>query len=116
VFTLQKESFVKDFQGKVAVITGAASGIGKALAQKSVSAGLKVVLADIEEHVLYQTANELASAGGEVLAVVTDVSKPEFVESLAEKTFATFGAAHLLFNNAGVATGDTVWESTGVDP
>ncbi len=106
---------MKDFQGKVAVITGAASGIGKALAQKSVSEGLKVVLADREEHALYQTANQLGSAGGEVLPVVTDVSKPEAVEALAEKAFASYGAVHLLFNNAGVATGETLWESTVED-
>src|SRR5947209_2389516 len=102
---------MKDFQGKVAVVTGAASGIGRALAEKCVGEGMKVVLADVEEKALNQASVELKALGGDVLAVRTDVSKAEDVEALAQKAFDTYGAVHLLFNNAGVGGGSTVWES-----
>jgi NAD(P)-dependent dehydrogenase (short-subunit alcohol dehydrogenase family) len=102
---------MQDFQDKVAVITGAASGIGRALADKSATLGMKVVLADIEESALKQAEEELKAGGAQVLAVRTDVSQARDVESLAEQVFATYGAVHLLFNNAGVAAGTTtVWE------
>ncbi len=105
-----------DFQGKVAVVTGAASGIGRALAEKSVQEGMKVVLADVEEHALKQAAEELHASGAQVLAVRTDVSQADAVEALAQKTFDTYGAVHLLFNNAGVIIADTtVWKSSLAD-
>src|SRR5438105_4561275 len=106
---------MKDFQGKVAVVTGAASGIGRALAEKCVREGMKVVLADVEEKVLNQASAELKALSGDVLAVRTDVSKAEDVEALAQKAFDTYGAVHLLFNNAGVGAGTTVWESSLAD-
>ncbi len=106
---------MKDFQGKVAVITGAASGIGRALAEKCLGEGMKVVLADVEEQALHQTAKELRSLGGEVWPVQTDVSKAEDVEALAQNAYTTYGAVHLLFNNAGVGAGTTVWESSLAD-
>jgi NAD(P)-dependent dehydrogenase (short-subunit alcohol dehydrogenase family) len=106
---------VKDFQGKVAVVTGAASGIGRALAEKSAQEGMKVVLADVEERALKQAEEELQASGAQVLAVRTDVSHADEVEVLAKITFATYGAAHLLFNNAGVGAGTTVWESSLAD-
>jgi NAD(P)-dependent dehydrogenase (short-subunit alcohol dehydrogenase family) len=107
---------VHDFQGKVAVVTGAASGIGRALAEKSVLEGMKVVLADVEERALEQTAEELHASGAQVLAVRTDVSQADAVEALAQKTFDTYGAVHLLFNNAGVIIADTtVWKSSLAD-
>jgi NAD(P)-dependent dehydrogenase (short-subunit alcohol dehydrogenase family) len=106
---------MKDFQDKVAVVTGAASGIGRALAEKSAQEGMKVVLADVEESALKQAEAELKAYGAEVLAVCTDVSQAADVERLAEQTFATYGAAHLLFNNAGVGAGTTVWESSLAD-
>lgn len=106
---------MKDFQDKVAVVTGAASGIGRALAEKSAQEGMKVVLADVEEGALKQAEAELKAYGAEVLAVRTDVSQAADVERLAEQTFATYGAAHLLFNNAGVGAGTTVWESSLAD-
>ena len=99
---------MKDFQGKVAVVTGAASGIGRALAEKCVREGVKVVLADVEEKALVQTNEELKALGGDVQAVRTDVSKAEDVEALAQQAFDTYGAVHLLFNNAGVGAGTTV--------
>jgi NAD(P)-dependent dehydrogenase (short-subunit alcohol dehydrogenase family) len=107
---------MKDLQGRVAVVTGAASGIGKALAEKSVHEGMKVVLADIEEQALEQTAREFSALGGEVLTVRTDVSKAEDVATLADKAFATYGEVHLLFNNAGVGVAEkAIWESSLAD-
>ena len=106
---------MKEFQGKVAVVTGAASGIGRALAEKGVRERVKVVLADVEEEALNQASTELKALGGDVLAVRTDVSKAEDVEALAQKAFDTYGAVHLLFNNAGVGAGTTVWESSLTD-
>jgi NAD(P)-dependent dehydrogenase (short-subunit alcohol dehydrogenase family) len=106
---------MKDFRGKVAVITGAASGIGRGLAERCVEEGMKVVLADIEEEALASTEKEMKAAGASVLAVSTDVSKASDVEALAERTLDVFGAVHLLCNNAGVAAGTTIWESTLAD-
>jgi len=104
---------MKDFQNKVAVITGAASGIGRALAQRSANARMKVVLADVEEEALARTEKEMQAAGATVLAVRTDVSKPEDVEALARKTLDSFGAVHLLCNNAGVFVAQkATWETT----
>jgi NAD(P)-dependent dehydrogenase (short-subunit alcohol dehydrogenase family) len=104
---------MKDFQNKVAVITGAASGIGRALAERSASAGMKVVLADVEEEALGRTEKGMRAAGATVLAVRTDVSKPEDVEALARKTLDSFGAVHLLCNNAGVFIAQkATWETT----
>jgi NAD(P)-dependent dehydrogenase (short-subunit alcohol dehydrogenase family) len=103
---------MKDFNGKVAVITGAASGIGRALAERCVRERMKVVLADVEPGVLAEVVATLQAGGGTVLAVRTDVSQAKDVEALAQKTLEAFGAVHLLCNNAGVATGGTVvWES-----
>jgi NAD(P)-dependent dehydrogenase (short-subunit alcohol dehydrogenase family) len=96
----------------VAVVTGAASGIGRGLAERCAREGMRVVLADVEETSLAQAERELKDAGAEVMAVRTDVSKAEDVEALARRTLEAFGAAHLLFNNAGVGAGTTVWEST----
>jgi NAD(P)-dependent dehydrogenase (short-subunit alcohol dehydrogenase family) len=106
---------MKDFQDKVAVVTGAASGIGHALAEKSAQEGMKVVLADVEERALKQAEEELKASGADVLAVQTDVSKAADVQTLAKLAFATYGGVHLLFNNAGVGGGSTVWESSLAD-
>lgn len=103
------------FEGKVAVITGAASGIGRALAERCIQEGMKVVLADVEEQALQQTSRELAAQGAETLAVQTDVSQAGDVERLAQKAYETYSAVHLLFNNAGVGAGKTAWESTLAD-
>lgn len=106
---------MRDFQGKVAVITGGASGIGRALADRAAAEGMRVVIADVEERALQQAERELRDVGAAVLAVQTDVSKLEDVQRLADQTIETFGAVHLLCNNAGVGAGTTVWQSTLAD-
>jgi NAD(P)-dependent dehydrogenase (short-subunit alcohol dehydrogenase family) len=106
---------VKEFKGKVAVITGAASGIGRGIAERCVIAGVKVVLADIDEVTLAKAETELKTLGGSVLSVRTDVSKRSDVELLARRTLDAFGQADLLFNNAGVAAGGPAWEATWND-
>jgi NAD(P)-dependent dehydrogenase (short-subunit alcohol dehydrogenase family) len=106
---------MKEFKGKVAVVTGAASGIGKALAERCVSEGMKVVLADIDEANLARTEDELKTAGAAVIAVKRDVSKRSDVEILARRSVDAFGQVHLLFNNAGVGAGGTPWEATWND-
>jgi NAD(P)-dependent dehydrogenase (short-subunit alcohol dehydrogenase family) len=103
---------MREFKGKTAVVTGAASGIGRGLAEACAREGMRVVLADVEEASLARAERELKDAGAEVIAVRTDVSKAEEVEALARRALEAFGAAHLLFNNAGVGAGTTVWEST----
>jgi NAD(P)-dependent dehydrogenase (short-subunit alcohol dehydrogenase family) len=104
---------MKEFKEKVAVITGAASGIGRAMAERFAGEQMKVVLADIEEAALASAEKEMAGEGATVLAVRTDVSKADDVESLADKAFEAFGAVHLLCNNAGVAPPFGVtWERT----
>jgi NAD(P)-dependent dehydrogenase (short-subunit alcohol dehydrogenase family) len=95
------------FKGGVAVITGAASGIGTGLAHKALSLGMRVVLADIQEKALKDFA---ATLKGEVVTVATDVSDAASVEALAEKAYAAFGEVDLLFNNAGVMATGFSWE------
>src|SRR4051812_31865632 len=99
---------MKDFNSKVAVITGAASGIGRALAERCAREGMKVVLADVEPGALAEVEAGLRAGGGTALAVRADVSQAKHVEDLAQKALEAFGAVHLLCNNAGVATSGTV--------
>jgi NAD(P)-dependent dehydrogenase (short-subunit alcohol dehydrogenase family) len=106
---------MKEFRGKVAVVTGAASGIGRGLAQRFAAEGMKVVLADVEPGALAETEAELKAKGAAVLAVPTDVSKAADVEALAKKTIDAFGAVHVVCNNAGVAVGGLSWERTLAD-
>jgi NAD(P)-dependent dehydrogenase (short-subunit alcohol dehydrogenase family) len=106
---------VKDFKGKVAVITGGASGIGRAIAQRCVSEGIRVVLADVDETNLTRAECELKTLGGTALSLRTDVSKQSDVERLAQQALDAFGQVDLLFNNAGVAAGGAPWEATWKD-
>lgn len=103
---------MKTYKDKVAVITGAASGIGRAIAGRCAREGMRVVLADVEASALAQTQAELRATGADVLAVLTDVSKAGDVSKLAQTTLDAYGAVHLLCNNAGVGAGSTAWEST----
>jgi NAD(P)-dependent dehydrogenase (short-subunit alcohol dehydrogenase family) len=95
--------------GDVAVVTGAASGIGFALADRFAREGMHVVLADIEAHALAQARERIAAHGVEVVDVVTDVSDEEAVNRLAEATLARFGAVHVVCNNAGVGSTADAW-------
>ncbi|HSZ36573.1 MAG TPA: SDR family NAD(P)-dependent oxidoreductase [Acidimicrobiales bacterium] len=101
---------MKDLEGKVAVITGAASGIGRAVADKAAAAGMKVVLSDIEEAALKEAERALTAQGADALAVVTDVSDASSVRELRERALAQYGAVHLVHNNAGVGGGGPIWE------
>ena len=108
---------MKSLKGRVAVVTGAASGIGFALAERFAAEGMKVVLADVEVEPLGRAEHSLRSAGAEVLAVPTDVSKADQVDRLAQQAPETFGAIHVVCNNAGVGatSGAAFWEMTRAD-
>jgi NAD(P)-dependent dehydrogenase (short-subunit alcohol dehydrogenase family) len=106
---------MKEFKGKVAVVTGAASGIGRAIAERLAGEGMKLVLADVEQGSLSKAEAEMKARGASVIAVPTDVSKGKDVEALARKTIDAFGAVHVLCNNAGVAVGGLCWERTAAD-
>jgi len=106
---------VQDFPGRVAVITGAASGIGRGLAHHCAGLNMRLVLADIAREPLDELAAELRERGCEVLAVPTDVADEEAVEQLAEQTYGRFGRVDLLFNNAGVLLSGYSWERSVAD-
>jgi NAD(P)-dependent dehydrogenase (short-subunit alcohol dehydrogenase family) len=101
---------MKDLQGKVAVITGGASGIGRAVALAAAGEGMKVVIADIEEGALKDAEHELTGQGAEAIAVLTDVADQASVHELRDRALQRFGAVHLVHNNAGVGGGGPLWE------
>ncbi len=107
------------WQGRVAVITGAASGFGLEAARIAARAGMKIVMADVQADALELSANDVralgAVQGAEVLAFRLDVAKAVEVDALAAATRETFGAPHFVFNNAGVGAGGLVWEQDAVD-
>ena len=104
-----------DFKGRVAVVTGAASGIGLAATERFVEEGMKVVLADVEKGRLDEQVARLAKAGGDVFGVVCDVRDPDSVKDLAARTLSHFGGVHVVFNNAGVAPAGPMLETTPED-
>jgi len=106
-----------EFAGKVAVVTGAGSGMGKAFAKRFAAEGMKVVIADVQRDALAQTAEELRADGASTLDVLTDVSSAAAVRYLAEAARDEFGDVHLLCNNAGVEgyLDGAVWEATDKD-
>ena len=106
---------MKEFQGKTAVVTGAASGIGRALALDAARRGMRVVAADIEEGPLSAVQGELEGKGAECLQVRTDVADRDSVQALADAAFDRFGAVHLLCNNAGVSSGGKLQDATYQD-
>ncbi len=106
---------MKNFQDKVAVITGGASGLGREFAITAHKLGMKLVLADVQQDMLDQTREELEAQGATVLAMICDVRKGEQVQKLADATMEKFGAVHLLFNNAGVGSGGLIWENSEAD-
>ena len=95
--------------GKVAVVTGAASGIGLALAERFARAGINVVMADVEQPALQAASEKIAGLGGRALAVPTDVSDEAAVNTLAAAAVDRFGAVHVVCNNAGVASLADPW-------
>src|SRR5262249_58315710 len=94
---------MKKLKDRVAVVTGAASGIGLALAERFAAEGMKVVMADIEKGALSSAADGLRRTGATVLPTEVDVARPEHLERLADETYKKFGAAHLLCNHARLA-------------
>jgi NAD(P)-dependent dehydrogenase (short-subunit alcohol dehydrogenase family) len=107
---------MKDFENRIAVVTGGASGIGKALAKALLGEGMKVVIADVEEPALESAVQELGGSAASVTGVVTDVSNPDSVEALADRVFEAHGVCHLLCNNAGVAAPNLdLWNTESTD-
>jgi NAD(P)-dependent dehydrogenase (short-subunit alcohol dehydrogenase family) len=96
---------MEQLAGKVAVITGGASGIGRAMGERFAREGMHVVLADVEEPVLAEAVEAIRAAGADAIGVVTDVTEFESVQALAARTLEAYGAAHILCNNAGVGSG-----------
>jgi NAD(P)-dependent dehydrogenase (short-subunit alcohol dehydrogenase family) len=115
---------MRELRGKVAVITGAASGMGRAFARRFAREGMRIVGADISADALDELTRELTAAGHSAIGVVTDVARAEAVEHLARVTLDTYGGVHLVCNNAGVSGGrgharfhvyadpPAIWEAT----
>jgi NAD(P)-dependent dehydrogenase (short-subunit alcohol dehydrogenase family) len=100
---------MKEFKDKIAVITGAASGIGQGLAERCAKEGMKVVISDIDERRLRRLVRKMNREGAKVISVVTDVSNPSAIKDLARRTIEAFGKVNLLFNNAGIAIPNLSW-------
>lgn len=111
---------MQELSDKVAVITGAASGIGLALAKRAAAEGMRVVMADIEAPALADAVAEIQATGAAAIGVVTDVANEASIQALADRAFDEFGAVHMLCNNAGVSGGggpsweipDNAWQWT----
>lgn len=108
---------MRDFDGKVAVITGAASGMGRAYADRCAAEGMKVVLSDIDEAELETAVRELRQQERDVIGVVTNTIERESVQALADRALSAYGGVHLVFNNAGVVgyLKGPLWEATDKD-
>lgn len=102
----------RPLRGRVAVVTGAASGLGRAMAERFAAEGMHVVLSDIDATGVREATAALSDGGAQVHAVVTDVSQADDVERLADEAFERFGAVHVLCNNAGVVKSARSWALT----
>ena len=104
---------MKDFAGRVAVITGAGSGFGREFTRIAAREGMKLMLADVQQDALDEAVGEARASGAQAIGQRVDVASAADVQRLAERTMKEFGAAHVLFNNAGVAGGGGfVWEAS----
>lgn len=106
---------MEDLEGKVAVVTGAGSGMGRAMAERFAAEGMAVVAADIEAPPLAETVAAIGAAGGRAMGVRTDVSSADDVEALAQAAYDEHGAVHLVCANAGVFMGGLLWERSVAD-
>jgi NAD(P)-dependent dehydrogenase (short-subunit alcohol dehydrogenase family) len=106
---------MKEFENRVAVITGAASGFGREFARIAAARGMKLALADIEQAALDAITAELRATGADVAPFTVDVGNAAAMEAFADAAFARFGGVHLLFNNAGVGLGGLIWEHSIAD-
>ena len=106
---------MQDLAGKVAVITGGASGIGHAMAKRFANEGMKLVLVDVEEEALAQAGQGFEQSGVEVLTQQVDVSDAQSMDALADHVLERFGSVHVVCNNAGVGSGGLMWELTTED-
>ena len=106
---------MKNFKGRTAVITGAASGFGLEASRIAARLGMNIVMADVQQDALDAAAAEISALGAPVLAFRLDVSKGAEVEALGAATLARFGAPNFVFNNAGVGAGGLIWETTPKD-
>lgn len=104
-----------DWQGRTAVITGAASGFGLETSRLAAQAGMNVVMADVQAEALQRAAEEIQALGAQVLPYRLDVSKAAEVEALGAAVQQRFGAPHFVFNNAGVGSGGLIWEHSAKD-
>lgn len=106
---------MQQLEDKVAVITGAAGALGSALARQCAARGMRLAITDIDASALAATERALKAGGAQVVSLAADVSQLQDIRALAELTLSAWGAAHLICNNAGVATTGPVWEATGAD-
>jgi NAD(P)-dependent dehydrogenase (short-subunit alcohol dehydrogenase family) len=103
---------MKEFKGRIAVITGAGSGFGREFARVGAARGMRLALADIQADALDETAAGLRGNGADMMTAVLDVSDAAEMDRFADDVFSRFGKTHLLFNNAGVGSGGLIWENT----
>ncbi|HMG19978.1 MAG TPA: SDR family oxidoreductase, partial [Kofleriaceae bacterium] len=101
---------MKSFQGRTAVITGAASGFGLEVSRIAATRGMAIVMADIQQDALDRAAAEISALGAQILPRRVDVSSATEIDALAAATRERFGAPHFVFNNAGVGSGGLIWE------
>ncbi|HJO23365.1 MAG: SDR family NAD(P)-dependent oxidoreductase [Myxococcota bacterium] len=106
---------MKDLKGRIAVVTGAANGIGLGVTERFLGEGMKVVMADVESESLDRQAKRLGDAGGDVLAVDCDVREASALSRLAQRTLSRYGGVHVVMNNAGVAPAGPMLETTPSD-